>query len=74
MTPFLFQDCPCYTNCSDGCPCSYESTFCPGPDDVYFYVMEPAIYAKVGYKHFVSPVIGLLRNEQHIEKILSNTK
>ena len=55
-------DCPCYTNCSDGCPCSYESTFCPHPDDVYFYVMEPAIYAKVdafsrSFFSFLYPVI-----------------
>ena len=31
VTPyFCTKRCPCYEECFDGCPCSFESEWCPG--------------------------------------------
>ena len=27
------NNCPCYDNCFDGCPCSYETEYCDIPDE-----------------------------------------
>ena len=27
------NNCPCYDNCYDGCPCSYETEYCEIPDE-----------------------------------------